>query len=226
MNDVSPLQKKIVRSLLHFLVRLLTHVDVKGVENIPAEGAAILSPNHLSFVDAPLILTLLKREDATSLVADKHQKHLLIRWLVDGIGGIWIHREDADLQAMRAARDYLKQGGLLGVAPEGTRSRTGVLSQAKTGAAYLADKVGVPVIPIAVYGTETAFQQLKRLQRPRLYVRFGEPIHLPPLERQERDAALLRNTDEIMCRIAAMLPEKYRGYYSDHPRLKELLVTP
>jgi 1-acyl-sn-glycerol-3-phosphate acyltransferase len=64
-----------------------------------------------------------------------------------------------------------------------------------------------------------------RLARPHLYVRFGTPFTLPLLDRKSREASLQCNTDEIMCRIAAMLPEMYRGVYAQHPRLKELLAN-
>ncbi len=213
-----------LRKVIWFLFKFLSHVHVNGLKNIPREGGAILASNHLGRLDAPLGFCLLERQDATSLVADKYKKSLFFRWIVDATGGIWINREDADLQAMRAARDLLKQGGLLGIAPEGTRSRNGKLGPAKTGVAYLADKVDVPIIPIAIHGTEKAFQELFRFRRPHLYVHFGEPFFLSPLDRKDREAGMQRNTDEIMCRIAAMLPQNYRGVYEKHPRLGELLT--
>jgi len=212
-----------LRKVICFLFNLLSHVDVQGLENIPEQGGAILASNHLGRLDAPLGFCLLKRQDSTSLVADKYKQSRFFRWIVDTTGGIWINREDADLPAMRAARDLLRQGGLLGIAPEGTRSQDGKLNLAKTGVAYLADKVDVPIIPIAFYGTEKAFQELFRFRRPHIHVRFGKAFFLPPLDRKDREAGMQRNTDEIMCRIAAMLPESYRGAYQNHPRLDELL---
>lgn len=212
-----------LRKGIWFLFKLLSHVHVQGLENIPKRGGAILASNHLGRLDAPLGFCLLERQDSTSLVADKYKNRPFFRWIVDTTGGIWINREDADLQAMRAARDLLRQGGLLGIAPEGTRSKNGKLGPAKTGVAYLADKVDVPIIPIAIYGTEKALKELLRLKRPHLYVSFGEPFFLQPLDRKEREAGMQRNTDEIMCRIAAMLPGEYRGEYENHPRLIELL---
>jgi 1-acyl-sn-glycerol-3-phosphate acyltransferase len=217
-----------LRTALYFIVRLFfavfTRLEVQGVEVIPTEGAAILVSNHLGIMDAPLIFALLKRKDATSLVADTYQRQPFIRWVVNTVQGIWINREDADLHALRQARNFLQNGGLLGIAPEGTRSRTGVLMPAKTGAAYLADKVqGVRLIPAAIWGTEKLFSKLAGFHRPPVHVCIGEPFTLPPLERQDRSASLQRNTDEIMCRIAVMLPPEYRGVYADHPRLHELL---
>lgn len=215
--------RKILRGIVRLLFRLLCRLSVEGLECTNIQGGAILAANHLSRLDAPLVFAITPRDDITGLVADKYLKNIWVRPLVEAVKGIWIHREDADFQALRAALQYLRSGGMLGIAPEGTRSHTGSLQLAKTGAAYLAQKAGVPVIPTAIWGTESAVAKLLRLQRPRIYVRFGAPFYLPPLDRDNRGRALQRDTDEIMCRIAALLPVKYRGVYAHHPRLRELL---
>jgi len=134
-----------------------------------------------------------------------------------------LNRYEADSQALRKARAYLKNGGIFGIAPEGTRSSTGALIPGKIGSAYLADIAQVPVQPVAIYGTEGAGHRILRLVRPRIHISFGELYTFPPVERKDRDAQLQRNTDEIMCRIAAMLPQKYRGVYVDYPRVQELI---
>jgi 1-acyl-sn-glycerol-3-phosphate acyltransferase len=175
-------------------------------------------------MDAALGFIVIEREDASSLVAEKYRKNLFYRLLIDGVKGIWISQDSADYQALRVASDFLRSGGVLGIAPEGTRSRTGALIRAKTGVAYLADKAQVPIVPVAITGTERFMHDLFRLHRPHLVIRFGEPFRLPPLDPSNRSKSLRRNTDEIMCRIAAMLPEKYRGVYAEHPRLGKLLT--
>lgn len=139
------------------------------------------------------------------------------------MGGIWLNRQEIDTSALRAARDHLKAGGVFGLAPEGTRSGTGALIQAKTGVAFLVDQARVPILPVGVSGTWRIANEIFTLRRPRITVRFGEPFTLPPIDRSERDAGLNSNTDEIMCRIAALLPPEYRGVYADHPRVLELL---
>lgn len=215
-----------LRWIAQLLFKLLARVEVIGLENVPQQGGIVLAVNHLSRIDPPLVFALLERQDATVLAADKYKKNLFFRLAIESVGGIWINRDEADINALREALHHLQQGGLLGVAPEGTRSHTGALIQAKTGVAYLADKARVPVVPIAVFGTESAFQQLFRLRRPRLVIQFGKPLSLPPVERRNREACLRRNTDEIMCHIAYMLPPQYQGAYANHSRLKELLSDP
>jgi 1-acyl-sn-glycerol-3-phosphate acyltransferase len=122
----------------------------------------------------------------------------------------------------------MEQDNILVIAPEGTRSRTGALIEAKPGVSYLATKLNRPIVPVALTGTEdkALFGNLKRLRRAHITVTAGPAFTLPPLPRQNRDEALQRYTDEIMCHIAALLPERYRGVYANHPRLKELSATP
>jgi 1-acyl-sn-glycerol-3-phosphate acyltransferase len=211
------------RGFVRILFKVLTRVDAIGSENVPETGGCIIAVNHFSRLDPPLVYILVKRKDVTALAADKYQSYPLIRWVINIVDGIWLNREEADFGAMREARKYLQSGGALGIAPEGTRSSSGGLLLAKTGVAFLADKTGVPVIPTAIFGTEYAVKQMLLLQRPSIHVRFGKPLTLPPIEHKDRDGCLKRNTDEIMCQIAAMLPPEYRGAYADFPRLKELL---
>jgi len=213
-----------LHSIARMIFKWLFRVTVTGTESLPPDGGYLLAVNHLSRLDPPLIFAILDREDVTALVADKYQKYPVFCWIIETVNGIWITRGEADLSALRQARDFLRGGGVLGIAPEGTRSHAGALIQAKTGAAYLADKAGVPVIPVAIGGTDGAIWRALLLQRPRIHVQIGAPVDLLPIEREGREATLQRNTDEIMCRIAAMLPERYRGAYADHPRLKELMA--
>jgi len=212
-----------LRKTLYFLFRLLTHLQVSGLENIPATGSCIVSANHLGILDGPLLFSLISRKDITALVAKKHQRNPIFRWIVNTAGGIWLDRFILEVKPLQQVYAHLKKGGLLGIAPEGTRSHSGQMAQGKSGVSFLASKIDVPIIPIAIFGTEDAVHRLLRLHRPTIHVRVGTPFHLAPVARQTREADLEHNTDEIMCHIAAMLPEKYHGFYANHPRIKELL---
>ncbi len=213
-----------VRKILAFLFHLIARPEIQGAENIPAQGACIIATNHLSILDAPLIFTAVTRKDFTALIARKHKKNPFIRWLVSQVDGVWIDRYMVELEPLRQITRHLKEGGIIGISPEGTRSQTNQLIKAKTGVAYLAAKTNALIVPVAVTGTENAVADWKRLRRPTLTLRFGAAFQLPALDSKNRDTILEENTDEIMCRIAAMLPERYRGVYSRHPRLKVLLV--
>lgn len=214
------------RRLLQIIVRIIfrgfTRVCITGLSNIPQHGGGLICVNHLALSDAGLVFAMLERQDVTALVASKHKENPILRLLVKLARGIWLNREEADSQAIRAAIQYIQNGGLLGIAPEGTRSKSGGMQPGKPGVAYLAFKVNAPIYPVALTGAERAWQELRRLRRPVLTMKVGKPFVLPPVERKTREADLQRNTDEIMCRIASLLPQSYRGVYADHPRVKEL----
>jgi 1-acyl-sn-glycerol-3-phosphate acyltransferase len=214
------------RTVLRLLFRLIAQVRATGLENMPASGGFIVAGNHLGRLDPFLVYLLLDRNDIIMLVAEKYKENAITRWLVRLIDGIYVDRFNADFHALRVVLSRLRQGGVLVMSPEGTRSPTGGLIEGRAGATYLAAKSGLPVIPVAEHGGEDAavVKRLSRLQRADIILRMGKPFTLPPLAARGREAALQQGTDEIMCQIAALLPPEYRGVYADHPRLKELLA--
>ncbi len=217
-----------MRLLILTWFRIFTRLETHGQENLPASGGFILSANHLTHFDSPLIFTLMKGRKVTVFAADKYRPHPFFRRVLECFDVIWVHRGAIGPSTMRVAARVLRGGGILGVAPEGTRSRvTHALLEGKTGAAFLALTAGVPIVPIAIAYPDRIVPSLKRLRRQRVTITVGKPIVFPPLEDGRRpDAHLLETyTTEIMCRLAAMLPPEYRGVYADHPRLKELLIS-
>jgi len=218
------MKRAFFRIIIRFIFWLLSDTTITGTENIPNEGACLLTLNHLGIVDAPLVFTLFERNDATGLVGLSHKENPFLRWLVNQMDGIWIDRDNPDVKALKEARSYLKKGWLLGIAPEGTRSDTHALIEAKPGVAFLADKMDGVIIPVGIAGTENSLKKMFTFQRPKFTVVVGEPFQLAHLDRQDREVSLQRNTDEIMCRIAALLPPHYRGFYANRPRVHELLA--
>lgn len=218
---------RIIRCLINFLMKLLAHVDVEGIENLPTTGGYIVVANHLGRMDIPLVYYLLKRDDVILLVAEKYRQYGVVRWLAKKLNALWLDRFSADFKALRQTLDRLNAGGVLVIAPEGTRSPTGALIEGKAGASYLAVKSGLPLAPVATTGTEDKLvkSQLKQFKRLKISVRVGKPFQLQPLSGRNRDAFLRDATDEIMCQIAALLPEAYRGVYAGHPRLNQLLSS-
>jgi 1-acyl-sn-glycerol-3-phosphate acyltransferase len=217
--------KKLIRWIAKAFLRLVARVEVIDVENLPDRGGFIVVANHLGRMDIPLVYYFLDRDDVILLVAEKYRKYGIVRWLVQQMDALWLDRFSADFHALRRTLDRLQAGGALVIAPEGTRSTTGALLVGKPGASYLAAKSGMPVVPVGAIGTEDGLvkRQLKHFKRLHIKVKVGEPFYIPAVKGKDREAALEQATDEIMCRIAALLPESYRGVYTDHPRLKELL---
>lgn len=216
------MKRETLKSIMRFLLRHLTRLEFVGVEHIPTTGPLLVATNHLSRVDIPVLFVVPVREDLTALVADKYKRYPLFRWFTNTAEGIWLDRTKADFSAFKASFELLKQGKALGISPEGTRSETGQLLEGKSGTVLLASKAGAPVVPVAITGTEDAIKKLLRFQRPKITARFGPALTIPPLDRDRRDEQMLAYTTEIMCRLAALLPESYRGYYRDYPRVMEL----
>jgi 1-acyl-sn-glycerol-3-phosphate acyltransferase len=219
--------KYIIRGLIRFLFNLIARVEVRGYENLPKDSSFVIATNHLGFVDVPIAFYALDRWDMFVLIAEKWGKIDLVRWVGKYFNFIFIDRFNPDIKALRKVISLMESNNILVIAPEGTRSRTGALIEAKPGVSYLATKLNRPIVPVAITGTEdkNLFGNLKRLRRSRITLTAGEAFSLPPLPRENRDELLKRYTDEIMCHIAALLPETYRGVYADHPRLKELLES-
>jgi 1-acyl-sn-glycerol-3-phosphate acyltransferase len=141
------------------------------------------------------------------------------------LDALWLDRHTTDFRTLREVQKRLKAGGIAAVAPEGTRSATGQMQPGKPGAAYLAAKTGALIVPMAITGTwdKEVYGRLKRFQRLDITIRIGESFTLPPLPRKDKDEFLQKSTDEMMCRVAALLPSELRGVYAEHPRLQELL---
>ncbi len=185
----------------------------------------MIATNHLGIADVPIAFYALNRWDMFVVIGEKWRDVGLFRWVGKHFNFIFIDRFNPDIKALRKIISLMEENNILIIAPEGTRSRTGALIEARPGDSYLATKLGRPIIPVGITGTEdkNLLDNLKKLRRSRIIVTAGIPFTLPPLPRENRDENLKKYTDEIMCHIAALLPENYRGVYADHPRLQELL---
>jgi 1-acyl-sn-glycerol-3-phosphate acyltransferase len=222
---MSSMSQKIARFLLSFFISLTTRMEVYGLEKLKEKKGVILAGNHIGRIDGILIYHFTRRDDIIMMVAEKYQANPLARWFVRRLNAIFIDRYNADFTVLREVLRRLKAGGMLVLSPEGTRSPNAQLQKAWSGASYLAAKVGVPIIPVGLAGSQDSnlFSNLRRLRRTRIVARIGDPFSLPPIPDQDREKALQCYTEEIMCRIAALLPPDYRGVYADHSRLQELL---
>jgi 1-acyl-sn-glycerol-3-phosphate acyltransferase len=216
------MKRETLRKIMAALLTTLARVEFCGTENLLLEGGLIVATNHMSRVDTLLLFINPARKDITALVADKYKKYPIFNWILDVGGVIFLDRDKADFGAFRVAVEWINKGVAMGIAPEGTRSPIGQLQQGKPGVILLAQKTGVPVVPVGISGTETFFRDLMRLRRPKVRLNFGPAYRVPPLDRANRDEALKNSTEEIMSRIASLLPEKYWGYYKDYPRVREL----
>ena len=217
--------KYVIRGLIRFLINLIARVEVSGYDNLPKDTSFVIATNHLGFLDVPIAFYALNRWDMFVVIGEKWRDVGLFRWVGKHFNFIFIDRFNPDIKALRTIISLMEKNNILVIAPEGTRSRTGALIEAKPGVSYLATKLKRPIVPVAITGTEdeNLLGNLKKLRRSHITVGAGPTFTLPPLPRENRDEILKQYTDEIMCHIAALLPEQHRGVYAEHPRLQELL---
>jgi 1-acyl-sn-glycerol-3-phosphate acyltransferase len=219
------MKRATLQKIITWLVAHITTTEFLHTENVPKTGGCILAINHMSRLDIGIAFVNPVRPEVTALVTTKYLKYPLIKWFTITAEGIWLDRDTADFSAFRQAIEAIKAGKAVGIAPEGTRSTNHQLIEAKPGAVLLALKTNAPIVPMGITGSEDAAQKILSFRRPHMTVNFGKAFTLPPLERGgNREAALKGMTDEIMCRIAALLPEKYHGFYKNYPRVQELIA--
>ena len=211
------MKRETMQKIIKVLFDIIAKIDYQNTELIPPEGPLIVVTNHLSRMDSLVLLGNPVRTEIIALVAKKYQTRPFFSFILTTCGVIYIDRTRADFGAFREARKVVKAGTCLGIAPEGTRSQNGQLLEAKDGAAMLAMQLQCPVVPVGITGTDDMFKKLGRLQRAKITAKFGQSFTLPKLTADNRAEQLKSSTDEIMCRIAALLPENYRGVYADHP---------
>jgi 1-acyl-sn-glycerol-3-phosphate acyltransferase len=209
-------------------LKLVFRPRVEGVENVPAEGPAILAGNHLSYADwlfMPLGLPRMVRFVAKAeYFTEPGVKGWFKKTFFSGTGNVPIDRSGADAAegALLAARKVLDQGELFGIYPEGTRSHDGRLYRGKTGVARLALITKAPVVPVAVLRTDEVAPPGKAFGRfAQPVVRFGKPLDFSRYEGMENDRYILRSiTDEIMYEIMKLSGQEYVDMYAN--RAKEL----
>lgn len=218
-------RRRLLQGLARLLVRLLTRCEARGLEHIPPQGPLLLTINHLGDADALVVLAHLPWQPDV-LAAMELYDIKPIRWLMNFYGAIWVHRGRPDRRALRAALQALAEGRVVALAPEGRQSVTRSLEEGTEGAAFLALKARVPVLPVALTGTEdeNIFGQLKRFRRPRVTITFGPLLRLDDLPAAGPDfrAALQEGTERIMLAIARLLPPRYRGVYREKVEKEEV----
>ncbi|UCG22900.1 MAG: 1-acyl-sn-glycerol-3-phosphate acyltransferase [Chloroflexota bacterium] len=218
---IDKLERAFVRLVLFFFGSL----KVVGLENIPATGPYILAVNHMSKADPPLVMISWPPMAKIRFFAgEKWEKHLIFGPLMRHSGAIYINRGEVDRRALRQALAALGDGAVFGLAPEGTRSRVGALIQARDGAAYLASRADVPIVPVGMVNTDLLGHNMAHLRRTYVETRIGAPFRLPETVPRPKGDELAACTHLIMIQIAALLPERYWGYYADSPALEALLM--
>jgi 1-acyl-sn-glycerol-3-phosphate acyltransferase len=197
------------RVLVWMIVFLCTRTQIKGRENVPRHGPLLVASNHINMADPPLLAVSLGRV-AIFMAKEELFRSRFTAYFVRSFGSFPVHRGQLDRQAIRDSEQVLARGQALVMFPEGMRSHVGQLRSGFPGAALIASRSGVPILPV---GTENVWGKWWWLRRPRITVNIGDPFHLPPTNGKVTRAELAEHTKLIMVRIAELLPSEYRGDY-------------
>lgn len=208
--------RRAFRIFLRALAKLVTfftmRTTIRGMENFPRRGPALIVINHLGDADAVLVgASIPITIDGMGKIELNDEP--VVGPLFRAYGVIWVHRGRPDRRALRAALDALAEGRMVGLAPEGRQSVIGGLEEGNEGAAFLAMKSGAPIVPIAMTGTENdhIYGHLKKWKRAPVTLTVGKPFHLS--EQADRQKMLQEGTRQIMQSLANLLPDSYRGNY-------------
>lgn len=200
---------------LRVLTKLLFRVDSEQLDKVPHHGPLIIVSNHINLAEVGILYALLRPRPVTGFIAEYRMEAAWSRWIANTTKAIPIHRGEADISALKLAVERLRNGEILAMAPEGTRSRNGRLQRAHPGAVLLALRSGAPILPLVFYGHESWVESLKRLRRTDFFIKVGEPFYLIPPDTMVTSEIRQRMIDEVMYQLADLLPEINRGVYAD-----------
>ncbi|MCL5611913.1 MAG: 1-acyl-sn-glycerol-3-phosphate acyltransferase [Chloroflexi bacterium] len=196
-------------------LRVLCRVDAQAIKEVQARGPLIVYANHTGSIEVPLIFGELYPRPVSGWAKIESWDNRFLNWIFSLWSIIPIRRGEADMSALKKALQALKQGMLFGVAPEGTRNKTGRLIRARPGVVVLATLANAPLIPIANWGGENFLSNLKKFKRTDFHIRVGKPFRLETNVAKVTPEMRQEIVDEMMYRLATLLPEEYRGEYSD-----------
>jgi len=200
-------------TLCKVLFTLLTRHKVNGCENVPRSGSLILVSNHLNTADIPLLASSFPRW--ITFMAKEELFRPPGGWIMKAYGAFPVKRGSVDRATLRIANQALKDGKVLGIYPEGTRSRNGRLQTGKPGVVMIARESRSQLLPVGIYGTEKMRGPFWWLHRPRLTVNIGQPFSLPISTNEPGKQEIASLTTYIMKHIAELLPRDYRGVYGE-----------
>jgi 1-acyl-sn-glycerol-3-phosphate acyltransferase len=204
---------KIAAVMLKSLLHVICKVDDKELEKIPLKGPFIIAMNHISFLEVPLFYVDLAPRKVHGIAKKETWKNLITRILANCWDSISIDREGFTASTFRKVRNFLNQDRIIVIAPEGTRTGDGKLIKAHPGIISMAMLSDVPIIPVVHFGAESFWKNIARFKRTPFTYRVGKPLRITTSEKNSRIRQEL--VDQLMLRLAELLPPQYRGYYSD-----------
>lgn len=223
LDNYSP-KPKFLRYLLGyfalFLCSTLTKIKIRGRHNIPKKGPFIVAANHFSYVDPPFVVAAMQRP-MTFLAASDQVIDWYFKWAAWIYGFIPTNRTSFAPSTIKRAKTVLKNNNILAIFPEGT-STDRKLREAKRGIVYLSSIDNTPIVPIGIHGLKQVWPNWFRGIRPVVTMKIGKAFHPKLIDKKQMDRGSEIDLigDTIMCRIAALLPEKTHGKFYKDPRIE------
>lgn len=217
---------KIVSAIVKLGTSILCRIDAPDLHKLPMKGPLIVYSNHTGQIEVAVLFGHLQPRPLTGWAKVESWDNAFLNWLFNLWGLIPVRRGEADTTALRKALAALEQGYIFGIAPEGTRNITGRLKRAHPGAVMLAIRAGVPLLPLAHWGGESFLRNLAHFKRTDFHIRVGDPICLKldgvRMTREIRQQIV----DEMMYRLAELMPANYRGEYEKVTASEKIYTQP
>ena len=190
------------------IFKLFYPLEVKGLENLPGEGGVILASNHSSYFD-PIHLGLAVPRNIRWIAKKSFFDVWWLGWFFKVTGCLPVNSEKANVETIKGALLVLREGEMLGIFPEGSRSRSGKLMSGELGVALLALRSGAPVVPVAIDGAFEAYPPDAKFPKPRrIKLRFGQPLVFSAVKRGKTDKEILKAvTEKVMKNIKELMDE-------------------
>jgi len=210
-------------SLVSLLIRATCRIDARELEKVPPSGPLLVVFNHINFLEAPLFYLLMRPRRMYGVMKVELSRMPVVKSIALRWGGIPLQRGAPPSAAFRKVGELLSEGAIIGLAPEGTRSRNGHLQKGNPGVVTLALQNDVPILPVAHHGSQNLWKNLRRFRRTEIRFRVGTPFKLAAPERVNKESRKLL-TEQMMKQLALLLPPELRGEYSRVDEISEDLI--
>ncbi len=205
---------RIANSIFRGILRTTCRMNQEELNKVPEHGPMIIVTNHINVLEGPLIYLFMRPRDTIAMAKQELWNHGFTKTIMNWWECIPINRGMLDREAMNSCFGILDEGKFLCIAPEGTRSPDGQLIQGKAGSGFIAAKKRVPILPIANCGMESYTKNLKRLRRTNVTIKVGKPFEIDLDKKRLTPDERQGITDEMMIRLAKLMPDSYHGFYA------------
>ncbi|MCK9601327.1 MAG: 1-acyl-sn-glycerol-3-phosphate acyltransferase [Sphaerochaeta sp.] len=209
------LSERVINSLLRTFFRLFFRIDRSELAKVPQTGPLLMMVNHTSNLEGPMLYAFLHPRPLHALAKQELWDHKFMAYLMNMWKSIPVDRQNMGRSTMDACFKVLDDQHILAIAPEGTRSKDGKLQEGKGGVAFIAHKKDIPMIPVAVMGFTSFSRNIRRLRRTVITIKVGEVFEIVQKGGRIDSNARQALADEIMMRLAVLMPNEMRGHYKD-----------